>query len=204
MVRLMDQNQEETETQKLTRILSKLQELYHFKREQLEKLKDEIEKLHELITELNSIISTQSFMTADQMFSKLLNESKISQKDYFNENVSVDNLQGTSIKRKIFSKEKGSEEKLLCILNFNDFKDIEIKFLHPEKQKIKEISEDFRNIFLKGALIKIKEENPNLKVNYDYYKDTDFIEYIKIFNVNSIKEYDLITEKVQELLASEK
>ncbi|MHA1326436.1 MAG: hypothetical protein ACTSRH_03870, partial [Promethearchaeota archaeon] len=91
-----------------------------------------------------------------------------------------------------------------CILNFNDFKDIEIKFLHPEKQKIKEISEDFRNIFLKGALIKIKEENPNLKVNYDYYKDTDFIEYIKIFNVNSIKEYDLITEKVQGLLASEK
>ena len=56
------------------------------------------------------------------------------------------------------------------------------------------------NVFLKGALIKIKETTPNLNVNYDFYKDTKLIEYININNLTSIKDYDLITDKIRELL----
>ncbi|GAH98321.1 unnamed protein product, partial [marine sediment metagenome] len=42
-----------------------------------------------------------------------------------------------------------------------DFKKVEIKFIDPEIRGIQETSGNFINIFLKGALIKIKENNPN-------------------------------------------
>jgi hypothetical protein len=39
-------------------------------------------------------------------------------------------------------------------------------------------------------------------VEYKFYKNTGIIENIKIANLNSIQEFDLITEKMRELLAS--
>ncbi|MFX1463388.1 MAG: hypothetical protein ACFFBF_10145, partial [Promethearchaeota archaeon] len=122
---------------------------------------------------------------------------------YFVEELPKEKVEGTNIKRKIFSKKSGKEDELLCVLNFYDFNKIEIKIINPEKLVIKETSEDFIKTFLKGALIKIKENNPNMNLKYDYFKNTNTIEHITITNLKSINEYDVITSKMRELLAKE-
>ena len=193
----MDSKDKHTETEKLSQILSIIQNLYYKKKDQLEELKTEISELNSILKYLNSIISSKSFSSADEIYSELL------KKDYFNTEIAEDDFKGTNIKRKIFSSENKQEEDLLCILNFYDFKQLEIKFIDPEERAIKETSEDFIRIFLKGALIKIKETNPNLHVSYNFFKNTDKIEYIHISNLNSMSDYDLITSRVRELLSCE-
>lgn len=193
----MDSKDKETETEKLSEILSIIQNLYYRKKDQLEELKTELSELQSILKYLNSIISSKSFSSADEIFSESL------KKDYFNTEIAEDDFKGTNIKRKIFSSENKQEKDLLCILNFYDFKRLEVKFFDPENRAIKETSEDFIRIFLKGALIKIKEKNPNLQVSYNFFKNTDKIEYIHISNLNSMSDYDLITSKVRELLSCE-
>ncbi len=112
-------------------------------------------------------------------------------------------VKGTNIKRKIFSKGKEKESKLLCILNFLDFNKVEIKFIDPLDREIRETSEDFISIFLRGALLKIKDNNPDLDLSYDYFKNSKLIECIMISNLKTIQEFDLITSKMRELLAKE-
>ncbi len=51
--------------------------------------------------------------------------------------------------------------------------------------------------------IKIKEKKSSLQVKYIHYKKSDNIEIIEISNLNSINDYDLVTAKIRELLASE-
>jgi len=200
----MDHKKEETDIQKLSSMLSKIQDLYYKKKEQLEELQLEISELRDIINYLNSLISNKSFYSADEIYTKTLNKRKeLSEDDYFIEEIPREKVKDTNIKRKIFSKEGEKDTNLLCILNFYDFNEVEIKFIEPETRFIKESSEDFVRIFLKGAFIKIKESNPNLSVSYNYYKNTDMIESMNISNLNSIKEYDLITSKIRELLASE-
>lgn len=186
----------EKDTKNLTELLSKLQTLYHQKKEQLEVLHQEIEELRSMLASLNTLISTKSFLSADQLYSE---KEKIV-KDYFKEDVSQEEFKGTNIKRKIFSEDSEEEEHLICILNFYDYQKVNIKFIDPEIRAINETNENFMNIFLKGALIKIKETTPNLKVSYDFYKESKLIEFININNLTSIKDYDLITEKIRELL----
>ncbi|MHA1107437.1 MAG: hypothetical protein ACTSPN_17240 [Promethearchaeota archaeon] len=135
-------------------------------------------------------------MSADQLYSEKKNPSD----DYFNEDVSQEEFKGTNIKRKIFSEDKNEEEHLICILNFYDYKKVNIKFIDPKIRAIDETNENFMNIFLRGALIKIKERTPDLNISYDFYRDTKLIEFININNLTSIKDYDLITEKIRELL----
>ena len=132
----------------------------------------------------------------------MYSQEKKSIDEYFNEKISEETFKGTNIKRKIFSNQNQEEENLLCVLNLYDFKKVEIKFIDPEKRGIQETSENFINIFLKGALIKIKENNPNLSISYRF-KNVDKIEYIIISNLSSIEDYDLITAKIRELLACE-
>lgn len=200
----MDHREKETDIQKLSSMLSKIQDLYYKKKEQLEELQLEISELREIINYLNSFISNKSFYSADEIYTKTLKKRKdISEEDYFIEEIPKEKVKGTNIKRKIFSKEGEKETSLLCILNFHDFNEVEIKFIEPETRLIKESSEDFIRIFLKGALIKIKESNPNLNVSYNYFKNSDMIESINISNLNSIKQYDLITSKIRELLTIE-
>jgi len=200
----MDHKKEETDIQKLSSMLSKIQDLYYKKKEQLEELQLEISELRDIINYLNSLISNKSFYSADEIYTKTLNKRKeLSEDDYFIEEIPREKVKDTNIKRKIFSKEGEKDTNLLCILNFYDFNEVEIKFIEPETRFIKESSEDFVRIFLKGALIKIKESNPNLSVSYSYFKNSDMIESMNISNLNSIKEYDLITSKIRELLASE-
>ncbi len=200
----MDHKKEETDIQKLSSMLSKIQDLYYKKKEQLEELQLEISELRDIINYLNSLISNKSFYSADEIYTKTLNKRKeLSEDDYFIEEIPREKVKDTNIKRKIFSKEDEKETNLLCILNFYDFNEVEIKFIEPETRYIKESSEDFVRIFLKGALIKIKESNPNLSISYSYFKNSDMIESMNISNLNSIKEYDLITSKIRELLASE-
>lgn len=110
-----------------------------------------------------------------------------------------ESLVGTTLKRKLFS---ATTNELLSILSFKNFHEVEVRLLNPMKRQIREFSEMFVHIFLKGALIKIKESNPNLSLEYDYFKNSDLIETIKISNLNSIQDYDLITVKMQELLAT--
>jgi hypothetical protein len=198
----MESNNKENETEKLTRILSIVQNLYYKKKEQLDDLKLEISEIQSALTIINSLISNQSFSSADELYSKSYTQEKKSIDEYFNEEISEESFKGTNIKRKIFSNQNQEEENLLCVLNLYDFKKVEIKFIDPEKRGIQETSEKFINIFLKGALIKIKENNPNLSISYRF-KNIDKIEYITISNLSSIEDYDIITTKIRELLAYE-
>ena len=198
----MESNKKENETEKLTRILSIIQNLYYKKKEQLDDLKEEIAEIQSVLTNINSLISNQSFSSADEIYLKSHASELKSVDEYFNEEISEETFKGTNIKRKIFSTQDQEEENLLCVLNLYDFKRVEIKFIDPEKRGIQETSTNFINIFLKGALIKIKENNPNLSISYRF-KNVDKIEYITISNLSSIDDYDLITTKIRELLAFE-
>jgi len=198
----MDSNYKENETEKLTRILSVVQNLYYKKKEQLEDLELEISDLQSVLNQINALISNKSFSSADELYSKLQSLEKKTVDDYFKEEISEETFKGTNIKRKIFANQNQKEENLLCVLNLYDFKRVEIKFIDPENRAIQETSERFINVFLKGALIRIKENNPNLSISYRF-KNTDKIEYITISNLSSIEDYDLITEKIRELLARE-
>ena len=186
----------EKDTKNLTELLSKLQTLYHQKKEQLEVLHQEIEELRSMLSSLNTLISTKSFLSADQLFS----EKEKRPDDYFKEDIAPEEFKGTNIKRKIFSEDRNEEEHLLCVLNFYDYQKVNIKFIDPESRAIDETNENFMNVFLRGALIKIKEKTPNLSISYDFYNNTKLIEYININNLTSIKDYDIITEKIRELL----
>jgi len=201
----MDLGDNETETEKLSQMLSKIQNLYYKKKEQLEELQIEISELKEILNFLNSFISDKSFQSADKIYSRSLQEpeKKPAEEKYFVEEIPKERVKDTNIKRKIFSKGKEKESKLICVLNFLDFNKVEIKLIDPMDRSIRETSEDFISIFLRGALLKIKDINPDLDLNYDYFKNSKLIERIKISNLKTIQEFDLITSKMRELLAKE-
>ena len=200
----MHSDDKEVTAEKLTQVLIKLQDLYHQKKEQLEALHQEINELHTIISNLTAVISNQSFTSADLLYSKSIVKKEKTSDDYFKENISEEEFKGTQIKRKIFSKENDDQEHLLCILNFNDFKELDIKFIEPEQRGIKETSEEFIDLFIKEALVRIKDSNPDLSIKYDFLKNSNIIESIHITNLTKINDYDLITEKVQELLSFNK
>ena len=200
----MHSDDKEVTAEKLTQVLIKLQDLYHQKKEQLEALHQEINELHTIISNLTAVISNQSFTSADLLYSKSIVKKEKTSDDYFKENISEEEFKGTQIKRKIFSKENDDQEHLLCILNFNDFKELDIKFIEPEQRGIKETSEEFIDLFIKEALVRIKDSNPDLSITYDFLKNSNIIESIHITNLTKMSDYDLITEKVQELLSFDK
>lgn len=195
----------ETEIEKLSLMLSKIQNLHYKKKEQLEELQVEISELKEVINFLNSLISNKSFQSADKLYTNSLQEAdtKSIEEQYFIEEVPKERVKGTNIKRKIFSKGEEKDSKLLCVLNFLDFNHVEIKLIEPQDRSIRESSENFITIFLRGALLKIKDDNPDLELNYDYFKNSKLIERINLTNLKSIQEFDLITSKMRELLAKE-
>jgi hypothetical protein len=201
----MHPKDDEKELEKLSQILSSIQNIYYKKKEQLEDLKSEIDELREVLNFLNSLLSGKSFHSADEIYSKSVNKEleEPIEEQYFVEEVSKEKVKGTNIKRKIFAKGINKEEELLAILNFYDFNRVEIKIIEPEKRAIRESSEDFVRIFIKGALVKIKEKNPNINRKYNYYKNTELIENISVTNLKSIKDYDIITSKMREFLAQE-
>lgn len=65
----MESNNKENETEKLTRILSIVQNLYYKKKEQLDDLKLEISEIQSVLTVINSLISNKSFSSADELLS---------------------------------------------------------------------------------------------------------------------------------------
>lgn len=196
----MDGQDKEKEIEKLSKVLSTIQNLYYKKKEHLDELQLEITELKEVLNHLNSIISDQSFHSADELYHKaknIIGKDEISVENYFQEEVPIEKAKGTKIKRKIFSKD---DQDLLCVLNFVDFNRIEIKFIDPDTRNIKETSEGFISIFLRGALIPIKEKYPEMRLDYIHFKDSNIIEKIQISNITSINDYDLITSKIRELL----
>ncbi|MHA1987841.1 MAG: hypothetical protein ACW98D_14495 [Promethearchaeota archaeon] len=199
----MDSGDNETEIEKLSQILTKIQNLYYRKNEQLEEIQNEISDLREVLNLLNSMVSNKSFQSADMIYSKSLHEADKEQDEtqYFINDISSERVKDTSLKRKIFSNYEEKDSKLLCILNFIDLNKVDIKFIDPMESGIRETSENFIRTFLKGALLIIKDENPNLALDYEYFKNTDVIERITITNLKSIEEYDLITSKMRELLS---
>ncbi|MHA1913461.1 MAG: hypothetical protein ACW986_09205 [Promethearchaeota archaeon] len=201
----MDLGENKTEIEKLSQMLSKIQNLYYKKKEQLEEIELEITELREVLNFLNSFISNKSFQSADEIYSESLQKIGTQQPEdqYFAEEVPKEKVKGTNIKRKIFAEDNDKDSKLLCVLNFLDFNQVEIKFVDPAESPIKETSEDFIKIFLRGALLRIKDSNPDLLLEYEHFKDTDLIECIKVFNLESIQDYDLITSKMRELLAKQ-
>ncbi len=201
----MDLEDKETEVEKLSAMLSKIQNLYYKKKEQLEELQDEISELREVLNYLNSMISNKSFQSADLIYTKTLQETeeKNDEEKYFVNDVPSERVKGTNIKRKIFTDGDDKDSKLLCILNFFDLNKVQIKIIDPMERGIRETSEDFIRTFLREALLKIKDHNLDLDLKYDYFKNTDVIECINIINLKSIKEYDLITSKMRELLTKQ-
>jgi len=198
----MDFGDNKTEIEKLSQILTKIQNLYNKKNEQLEELQNEISDLREVLNLLNSMISTKSFQSADIIYSKSMQEVDKKQDDtqYFVNDISSDRVKDTNIKRKIFSEADEKDSKLLGILNFLDLNKVHIKLIDPMDRKIRETSEAFIRTFLKEALLKIKDTNPDLALDYEYFKNSDVIECIIITNLKSIEEFDLITSKMRELL----
>ncbi|MFX1480970.1 MAG: hypothetical protein ACFFCI_23040 [Promethearchaeota archaeon] len=211
----MDLRDNNTEIEKLTLMLSKLQNLYNNKQEQLEQLQLEISDLKEVLNFLQSLISNKSFQSADQIYIQTLQrteenpveeekiENELVEEQYFIEEVPEERAKDTIIKRKIFSPDNDKESKLLCVLNFFDFNRVEIKLINPQEISIEETSDEFIQIFIKGALVKIKDANPDLDLKYDHFKNSNLIERITISNLKSIQEYDLITSKMRELLVEE-
>ena len=201
----MDLEDNGNEIERLSHILSKIQSLYYKKKDQLEELQVEINELRDIVNFLNTLITNKSFQSADEFYSKSIvkRDNASIEESCFVEDIPKEKVEGTNIKRKIFSKNKEIEENLLCVLNFFDLNRVEIKFLDPVQRSIKETSEDFIRLFIRGALIKIKGKNPEMSLKYDYYKETDLIELIHITNLTSIDDYDIITSKIRELLAEE-
>ena len=194
----MKDSEKDLEIEKLTKILSTIQNLYYKKKEHIEELQVEISELKNVLNYLNSMVSSKSFHSADEIYHKALDQiSTVPMNELFKEEIQKDKLKGSIIKRKIFSKD---DQELLCVLKFIDFNLVIIKFTNPSQNSIRETSDDFINIFLRGALIKIKEKNPDLKLSYKYFKNTDIIEIIEISNLISINDYDLITSKIKQLL----
>ena len=72
---------------------------------------------------LNTLISGKSFHSADEIYSKTLikRPTEPDEEEYFVEEISKEKVEGTNIKRKIFSKSKGKEEELLCIMRGTEF-----------------------------------------------------------------------------------
>ncbi|MFX1426184.1 MAG: hypothetical protein ACFFBE_07000 [Promethearchaeota archaeon] len=201
----MDIGDKETEIEKLSLMLSKIQNLYYKKKDQLEELQIEITELKDVLNFLNSLISNKSFQSADKIYTDSLQEDKMKsiEEQYFAEEIPKERVKGSNIKRKIFSNGEEKESKLICVLNFLDFFMVEIKFIEPQERSIRETSEEFITIFLRGALLKIKDKNPDLDLKYEYFKNSKIIERIKISNLKSMQEFDLITLKMRELLAKQ-
>ena len=201
----MNRKENGNEIEKLTQVASKIQNLYYKKLEQLDELKVEISELKQLLNSLNATISDKSFHSADEIYSNSLKaQTTKSYKDYFVEEIPKEQVKGTIVKRKIFLKGEDDEEDLVCVLKFIDMERIEIKFVNPKLKSITETSEDFIKIFLKEALVKLKENHQKLDLSYEHLENSNVIKTIKIFNVNSIDAYDLITTKVRELLTTAK
>ena len=197
----MNSSEKDSEIEKLTKILSTIQNLYYKKKEQIEELQLEISELKNVLNYISPMVSNRSFQSADNIYHKALDKIKnVSMDERLKEEIQEEKFKGTKIKRKIFSEDK---QELLCVLNFIDFKLVTIKFINPDQKSIRESSVDFIEIFLRGALIKIKEKNPDMKLSYKYFKDTKIIENIEISNLESINDYDLITTKIRELLSHE-
>ena len=165
--------------------------------EQLEDLKKPL--ANRLSEEVKSLNDMREEPDQEEDSIALINEPFFVSEEYFSENRPKKLLRGTILKRKLFCK---SNSTLLSILYFYDFHTVEIKFVNPEATAIREKTENFIRVFLKGALVEIKENNPHLVLKYEFYKDSDIIETIKISNLNSLHEFDLITEKLRELLTT--
>lgn len=86
----------------------------------------------------------------------------------------------------------------LCRITFYNFDTIEIDLINS---KTTETSEDFKSIFLK-TLLKIKEENPEMRFTIGHIKNTDIITRITIMNLDS-NNNNLIINKMKELLAKQ-
>ncbi len=105
----------------------------------------------------------------------------------------------SKIERKFYSK----EDSLLCIVNFLDFNRVLINFVNPDKLKITPESERNMDTFISDTLEGLKKQNPNIDISYDYYEETEIIDSIEVSNVESIKTYNCITEKVMDLLSAQ-
>ena len=197
----MDNDKRDLDIEKLTEILSKIQNVYYRKQEQLEELRQQISEMKEIINSLNFLISKQSFHSADELYLQKVKELETKPEKYFDDELSKDIVEGTTLKRKIFASPE--ERELLCLLEFKDMSQLEIIFTNPELTTLRETSESFINILLKGALVKIKEENDEMGYELELIKDTDIIKTIKISNLRSINDLDLIEDKIRELIGSD-
>ena len=100
----MKNSKEDSEIEKLTKILSTIQNLYFKKKEQIEELQIEISELKKVLNYINSMVSSRSFHSADEIYHKVLDKiNTVPMNELFKEEIQKDKLKGSRIKRKIFS-----------------------------------------------------------------------------------------------------
>jgi hypothetical protein len=109
-------------------------------------------------------------------------------------------LKETVITSKIERKFYNNQDKLLSIISLLDFNRVIITFVNPNKLNIQMSSEPFKEMISNKIVRHLKEDNQKLKTSFDFYNDTDIIESIEILNVESIKDYNFICEKIMDLL----
>jgi len=78
---------------------------------------------------------------------------------------------------------------------------VKIKFINPELLNLSKSSESFDSIFLKNIRENLAVDNERLEIDIECYDDTNLIEYINIFSLQSIEEYNYITHKIVDLLS---
>lgn len=201
----MEDPKSQLDIEKLSKVLSNLNTLYHEKLDQLEDLRQEIGDLRNTINLLNEVLSKRSFSSASDLIqgSMVANTEENLEKlatHYFDGFPPSRHMSDSKLERKIYANEENS---LICVLNFKDFKNVEIKFLNPQEREIQEASDSFLSIFIKGALLELKGNNPDIEVKYTHDNASGFIQKITISGVKSVEECDLIEDKIRELLSQE-
>lgn len=104
----------------------------------------------------------------------------------------------SSIQRRFYSQ----DNELLCTLDYFNFSDVRITFNNPEILQISDKSDSYRTIFLEEINNSLVSKNEHLEIKLNFYEDTDFIEFILLSNLQSIEEYNYITNKVMDLLSN--
>ncbi len=103
----------------------------------------------------------------------------------------------SKIERKFYSK----NDELLCVVNYLDFNRVNITFVNPDQFKLEKSSKIFKNIFSEKIISDLKQKNPEIKINYNLYENSEIIESIDILNIGNISNYNYICEKLMELLS---
>ena len=177
---------DENEIKKLLGLRKSLSELVKSKQDQMEKLSEEIDMLSEKMNEISQMVSVRSFQSA----SSLLDDT-----DSFLEKREDVTFENCSNVRKIFS----HDDKTIATIRFEN-NVVEIMFPFPGLTRITQ--EMYIEQFVKPVLLNIKKIETELKANMTQESkgNLEFVRSISLENIKNFESFDLIFEKIQEIV----